>query len=138
MGNIFYLDMDICGHCNRARKTLKIGVSSPGRAFLLNVCPDGEPKIRELSDWLELWKQPGNKIRNDMGETLSPGMMMQVVANRVGRPRKSDDIAKTVLGVTEENTYFDHHLMMFADVNLPFGEFGKGTYQLIETSLEVA
>lgn len=137
MGNTFYLDMDICGHCNRARKTLKIGVSSPGRAFILNVNSDGDPKIRELSDWLELWKQPGNKIRNDMGEVLSPGMMMQIVANRVGRPRSSDDIARLVLAIQEENTYFDPHLLMFADATLSFGEFGKGTYQLIDANLEV-
>lgn len=136
MANLFYLDINVCEHCKRAQKTLFIGRSSPKTAFVLSVDPDSDYKIRELPDWIELWNQPGNRIRNDLGETVPSGLMTQIVANRVGRLHSLDEDQKRFLE-TQGNMYFDPNILMFARKKLPFGEFGKGTYQLLERELEV-
>lgn len=137
MSTTYYLDMNVCPHCKKPEKTLRIGASSQNRVFLLNIGSMEESGIalRELSDWQELWSQPNTKIRNDEGQTISPGLMFQIIANRVGRPMAPAEVAKAVKYL-EDDVYYDSRLMMHAYTEYNFGEFGRGTYQLIESNLE--
>lgn len=83
MGTNYYLSLPTCPHCTRLEEKLHIGKSSMGWCFSLHVMP--ERGILDLEDWEATWAQPGMVIRNEYGEVLTPGEMLQAVIDRQGK-----------------------------------------------------
>lgn len=80
MGTNFYLYKDVCSHCGRGDDPKHIGKSSGGWTFALHVYP--EEGIKDLSDWIPLFKDPDHTIKNEYGERLTADEMKAVITER--------------------------------------------------------
>jgi len=96
---------------------IHIGKSSAGWRFLLCIYPAENPLFAEnprrreyylndpiqgLDDWVALFRMPGNIIKNEYGETITPERMWSLIANKTGRVEADEDgWTKPELGHTE-------------------------------------
>lgn len=80
MGTNFYLHKNICGHCGRGDEPKHIGKSSSGWTFALHVYP--EEGIRDLNDWIPLFENPKDVIKNEYGDKLTAGEMQAEIIQR--------------------------------------------------------
>lgn len=80
MGTNYYWREHPCPTCGRDDEELHIGKSSGGWCFSLHVHP--AIGINGLPDWQERWSREGSEIRNEYGDKLTPGEMLDVVTKR--------------------------------------------------------
>jgi hypothetical protein len=80
MGTNYYLERDVCPHCQRSDERLHIGKSSGGWCFSLHV--DANEGINSLDDWKALWSAPGARIVDEYGCEASPEQMLETITKR--------------------------------------------------------
>lgn len=78
MSTNYYIQGDVCPHCNHRPDNLHIGKSSIGWMFSLRVYP--EQGINNIFDWLPRLKQ--DTIVDEYGKTLSFEQMVDIIARR--------------------------------------------------------
>jgi hypothetical protein len=79
----YYLLKNPCPHCDTPEKKIKIGTSSSGWCFGLHVMP--HLGIKSLVDWVALFNDPNNVIKNNYGDTVSPDEMIGFITKRSWR-----------------------------------------------------
>jgi len=86
MGTNYYLNRNVCPHCQRSEKRLHIGKSSAGWCFSLHVIP--EEGLNSLEDWQAAWSVSDAVIADEYGSTLTPTDMTKIITerSRVGEP----------------------------------------------------
>lgn len=80
MGTNYYLHRPKCRCCGRAPERLHIGKSSAGWVFALVIHP--QENIVSLSDWKDIWSDPGNEIIDEYGKLKSPEDILQTITGR--------------------------------------------------------
>ena len=83
MGTNFYLHSDECETCGRSAEPLHIGKSSIGWCFLLHV--DEEVGIDNLADWCQIIGKKGSWIKDEYGDSISAGKMLEIIMLRSSR-----------------------------------------------------
>jgi hypothetical protein len=81
MGTNYYLETDVCPHCQTSKGRLHIGKASAGWCFSLHV--DLEEGIRSLDDWRRLWAQPNSRIVDEYARAVSVAEMEERITGRV-------------------------------------------------------
>ena len=129
MGINFYLHINTCDHCGRSEKTLHIGKSSTGWAFLLHVDPTGETCPRNWSEWAALIAKPGerNRVTDEDGREYTLPELVEVVMHRKGATTLETS------NNTADGRWFDKstHLWRVTVDGDRCIETGDGTYDLI-------
>jgi hypothetical protein len=85
MGTNYYLNIDPCPTCGRAKEELHIGKSSGGWCFALHVYPNLE--INNLADWQRRWSKENTQIRNEYGDITTKDEMLDIITQRSRTPR---------------------------------------------------
>jgi len=80
MGTNYYLESNVCPHCERSDEKIHIGKSSGGWCFMLQVLPD--LMLNTLDDWEQAWSKPNTRITNDEGCVVTPEKMIEIITNR--------------------------------------------------------
>jgi hypothetical protein len=99
MGTNYYVNVNICPHCNVAEKEYHIGKSSYGWCFSLHVIP--EEGINSLEDWDKFISENRCKITDEYGKQISWKELKEtVICNRENFSALHND---------DENFYEENH-----------------------------
>ena len=128
MGTNYYLETNVCEHCQRSEETLHLGKSSCGWHFSL--CSVPEMGLVDLNSWIELFDKPNNVIVNEYGEKLSKEEMLDIITNR-GWEGKAESLSEEFL---RENSAEIGLNGLLAHKSSPYRWVKRtdGTYDLIE------
>lgn len=112
MGTNYYLYyplQNICDACGRSDeiKPLHIGKSSLGWCFGLHVYP--EKDIHDLDDWIVLFKQFGNTIKNEYGDTIKHRDMQSIIVDRCRNKDWNDEWWNVSAYTSEEDFHDKNH-----------------------------
>ncbi|OGD52557.1 hypothetical protein A3K80_09255 [Candidatus Bathyarchaeota archaeon RBG_13_38_9] len=99
MGTNYYLRKDCCDKCGRSDE-IHIGHSSDGWCFSLHVT--GE--IKNLDDWLALFKDKKNKIFDQSNREVLVNSMKSIILDRNGTMMEPNSFYKTI-----EEFYIENH-----------------------------
>jgi len=80
MSTEYYLKLNVCPCCGRAKEGLFVGTSTNGWYFALASYPD-ENMPKDLADWDRLFSRSNNAVTNEYGDTLSREVMLDIIKN---------------------------------------------------------